>query len=95
MALNVTHLKDRELMAGTLISDRRLWLTADKSRVVEQGDRDAATLLVAQGRKLRPDDQKQFGISEGYDGKLVIKARAKPEDKAKKAPEDKARRKKA
>ncbi len=93
MALNVTHLKDRELMAGALISDRRLWLTADKSRVVEEGDRDAATLLAAQGRKVSPDDQKQFGISEGPGGKLMLKQKAKPEDKAKKAPEDKSRKK--
>ena len=81
-------------MAGTIKSDRRLYLTADKKRVVEHGDPEAATLFVAAGRGLKPDDQKRFGITEAG-GKLVLKGKAKPEDKAMKAPEDKGRKKKA
>ncbi len=76
-------------MAGTLIADRRLWLTADKSRVVEEGDVAAATLLVATGQGLLPADLERFGISVA-NGKLVLKGKAKLAAKMAPAPEDKS-----
>ncbi len=89
MTFEVTHLKDK-VMAGTLISDRRLWLTADKLRVVEEGDPMAKSLLVAKGGGVQPADQERFGISAGSDDKLVVKAQAKPGEKMSPPPENKA-----
>lgn len=43
-------------------SDRRLWLTADRERVVEDGDAEAAFLLVGKGGELSDAEAKQYGL---------------------------------
>jgi len=81
MALTIRLFRDKEGDMGSIIPGRRLWLTADKSRLVEDGDPDAATLYCG------PTD----GISEADAKRLGLKAAPPPEDKAVKAPpEDKA-----
>ncbi len=77
---------------AAMTADRRLWLTADGSRVVEDGDPEAASLFAAPGRPISADDVERFGLSE-QDGKVVIKMAAKPEDKAVKKPAAKAEEK--
>ena len=95
MVFKVTHLRDGEIMAGTFTADRRLWLTADRSRVVEEGDPAAATLFCSVGRAISTADAERLNISQGSDGKLSITKKKKaPEDKMKAAPEDKATKKK-
>ena len=55
-------------------ADRRLYLTADRQRVVEEGDAEAAFLLVPEGEEIPEDEVERLGLKE----------RAKPHDKARK-----------
>jgi len=81
MALATRLLRDKEGNMGSYFPGHRLWLTADKSRLVEDDDPDAATLFCG------PRD----GISEADAERFGLKAKPPPEDKAVKAPpEDKA-----
>lgn len=63
-------------------ADRRLWLTADKERVVEDGDPEAAFLLASKGTEIDDAEAERYGLT---------KAKAPAPDKAKAAPADKAR----
>lgn len=68
---------------GAIISDRRLYLTADEKRVVEEGDPEAAFLLVGAGGELPSAVAEQYGL-------IGKKARNAPENKAVEGPgEDK------
>jgi len=44
------------------ISDRRLYLTADRSSVVEEGDPGAAYLLVGEGGEVSTAVARQYGL---------------------------------
>ena len=71
-----------------LISDRRLYVTADGSRVVEEGDPDGAFLLVGAGSEIRHDvaEKHKLRVSKGKVSFPAPKAKkAKAEPKAKKA----------
>lgn len=74
--------------------DRRLNLTKDKSRVVEDGDVTSGFLFASEGGEILPEDAAKYGL-EWRDGKVFLpaapkaKAAKKPEDKAAKKPEDK------
>lgn len=73
------------------IAKHRLYLTADRSRVVEEGDTDAAYLLVAAGTEIKEHEigvelMKQVRKFEKPEAKAV---KAAPEDKAVKGAEDK------
>ena len=70
-----------------LIADRNLYLTADRSRVVEQNDTDQRSLLVGKGSELEPSAAEQYGI-EVEDGRLVVKGRDPAEDKQVEKSED-------
>jgi len=76
-----------------LIADRNLYLTADKSRVVEEDDVDQRSLLAGKGCELSEPDAATYGI-ETVDGRLVVTGRkqvAEPaEDKQVDQSEDKA-----
>ena len=61
-------------------SEKRLYLNADKSKVVEEDDPDASYLLVAAGGQVSDEHAKQYGL------KAKEKAEAKVEDKAEEAP---------
>lgn len=77
---------------ASLKSDRRLYVTADRERVVEEGDLDAAFLLVGKNGIIGPSDVARYNLSH-KGGKVVLpgeKKAAKPEDKMVAAPEDKA-----
>lgn len=77
--------------------DRRLFLTKDKSRVVEDGDVMSGFLFASEGGGISPADAAAFDL-EWKDGKVILpaapgagsKAKKKPEDKAAKKGEDKA-----
>lgn len=66
-------------MATTV--DRKLWLTADKERVVEDGDPAGAFLFATPGDEVSDEDAKRYGL----------KAKGKPADKQAPAPADKQR----
>lgn len=53
--------------------DRRLWLTADREEVVEDGDPKAAFLLGNEGTEVPDEEAKRLGV----------KAKAAPANKAK------------
>lgn len=59
-----------------LIADRRLWLTADRNKVVEEGDPNAATLYATPGTVIPAEAVKRFKI------KPLKKAKVKAEDKS-------------
>lgn len=59
-------------------SDRDIYLNADKSAVVEEGDPDAAFLLVGAGSEIDDTEAAKYGL----------KSTGKTEDKAVAAPED-------
>jgi hypothetical protein len=50
-------------MAGGFRSDKRLYVNADKSKVVEEDSPDAAYLLVGKGGTVSDDDAKKYNLS--------------------------------
>lgn len=60
----------RNVPAGGLIADRRLYLTRDKLRMVEDGDPDAGFLLCAPGRVIPAEDCAALGL-QLVDGRIV------------------------
>jgi hypothetical protein len=72
------------------IADRRLWLTADRSQAVEDGDSRAAFLLVAPGQSLPLAKATELKlVAETKEDAPVLKEKEKPEDKEREKPEDK------
>lgn len=43
-------------------ADRRLWLTADRERVVEEGDPEAAFLFATPGKDISDEDVERYGL---------------------------------
>jgi hypothetical protein len=78
----------------TLIADRRLCLTADRSEVVEESDPRASWLLVGVGKTIGSGDVERYGLTEA-EGRVTwgaapaTKAAPKAEDKQAARPEDK------
>jgi hypothetical protein len=80
VALAIRLLRDKEAHMGSIIPGRRLWLTADGTRLVEDGDVEARSLFCGPGDEISEADAVRFGL----------KAEPPLEDKAVKAPpEDK------
>jgi hypothetical protein len=80
MGLTINLLRGGKEEEPMFISDRRLFLTADKERVVEDGDVAARFLLVGQGGELPMAEAERYGL-----------VKPKSEEKATKGPtEDKA-----
>ena len=67
--------------SGFVISDRRLWLTSGRDKLVEEGDLEAAELYATKGTRIPREQAVKFG--------LLKKKRA-----AKKAPPGKKGRRK-
>ena len=58
-------------------ADKRYYVTADRSRVVEEGHEDAAILLAAEGDDITNEDAKRYGL-----GRYAPEpAEPKPEEK--------------
>jgi len=75
-----------------IMSDRNLYLTADRSRVVEENDTDQRSLLVGKGCELDGPTAERYGIEADEDGRLVVgevKEAEPEEDKQVDAPENK------
>lgn len=80
----------------SIVADRRLCLTADRSEVVEEGDMRAAWLFVGVGRVISPSDAERYGLKV-RDGLVVLsgvepekKQAAQPANKMADEPENKA-----
>jgi hypothetical protein len=65
----------------------RLYVTADRSKVVKEGDPNAAFLLVGKGQEIHPKLAETYGLKESAPKK---KKAEQPEDKQAKAPENKS-----
>jgi hypothetical protein len=77
-----------------IISDRRLWLTKDGARLVEDGSLEAAVLFAAPGSPVLVEDVARLGLAV-EDGVIVIpatKMAAEPENKMAPAPANKGRK---
>lgn len=67
----------------TVTADRKLWLTADRKTVVEDGDPKAAFLFATVGKEISDEDAKRYNVG--------TKSKAKTEDKQAAPAENKAR----
>ena len=99
MPFKVTTMKDQadSEQQDIWIADRRLWLTADKSRAVEDGDPTSAFLLIAPGQGMSRAQAEQLGVipqSKEPEPEPVadLKEKEKPEDKQKAKPATKSRK---
>lgn len=87
----------------SIVADRRLYLTRDKTRIVEEGDPEAGFLFVAPGHVISDADAKEFGLDVESEPEPVdlkreemrdVKAFNDTEDKMIAASENKAKRRK-
>lgn len=69
----VTSLAQREAerAAAAMRADRRLWLTAAKDQVVEDGDVRAAFLFAPPGGEILSAEAARYGLTE-HDGRVVL-----------------------
>lgn len=72
-------------VAGILTADRRLYLTADRRRMVEEGSTEAAFLLAAPGSEISVDEVHRLDLGL-EDGRVIQRgalfpAPAEPEPK--------------
>jgi len=65
-------------MPPAFVADRRLYLTADRSRIVEEGDPAAAFLLVAAGRDVPVADAARYGLTLDAQGVVEVRSAAPP-----------------
>ena len=98
MALEIKTLRDAAPAAG-LVADRRLFLTADESQMVEDGDPAGRFLLVGVGGTVPACEVARLGLRLDRAG-CVTQAAAEPEPPAPEVkeqpkPDDKARAKPA
>lgn len=75
-----------------MIADRRLWLTADRERVVEEGDPEAAFLFATPGKEISDADAEKYGLKPAKAKAAEAKQAEPAEDKQAPAPANKARK---
>lgn len=81
MSLTIKMLRDDDAGGTKVTVDRRLWLTADRSRAVEDGDPEARFLLCAPGKRVLRAELEAAGVKIGKKGKKGKKG-GKKRDKA-------------
>jgi hypothetical protein len=78
-----------------VIADRRLWLTADREQVVEEGDPSAAFLFATPGKEVSDADAERYGLKASK-AKPAETQQAEPaEEKQAAEPANKARKRTA
>lgn len=87
MAFEITEVSET---SHTVRVDEKLWLTADRDRLVADGDPEAAHLFAAAGDEITRDEAEQFGLVKAK-AAPADKQRAKAEDKAKPKPRSKSK----
>ncbi len=65
----------KPMAKGDIEAKERIWLNADRTQVVPEGDEDAYFLLSGEGGMIAKEDAEKFGIGE--DGKTSGKSKAK------------------
>ncbi len=86
MALTINKGESGTASGPYVIAQERMFLTADRSRVVPEGDPDAASLYAAPGHRIPAGAVEQFGL---VGGKVPVKRAPKPADKRRKGTSDK------
>lgn len=71
-------------------ADKRLYVNADGTKVVDEDSPDAASLLIAEGGELSDEDAKKYGLKNTAESKAE---HAPSEDKAERGPQLKGERK--
>jgi hypothetical protein len=74
------------MVMGPLIADRRLYLSSDKSRAVEEGDAAAAYLLACEGGEIPVEEVARLGLSARGD-RVVLASEPEPEPEPAPEPE--------
>lgn len=69
-------------------SDKRLYVNADRSKIVEEDSPEAAYLLVGAGGQVSDEDAKKYGLKEPKPAAKAAEAESKQVDAP---PENKAR----
>lgn len=77
--VTVTRLKEASNMAQITVSKRRYYLNADKTKVVMEGDAEAAYLLVGKGSPIAPEVAAHYNL-ETEIAESVSKVTERPED---------------
>lgn len=65
MALKINLIEEMNPAAPNVIAQERLWLTADKSHVVREGDPAAAFLLAVAGSEIPRAEAERLGLVKG------------------------------
>lgn len=73
--MGLTIVRNTQGAMPTVLADRRLYLTADRRRVVEHGSPDAALLFATPGMPLPVDEAERYGLTV-VEGHLVVQAEA-------------------
>ena len=74
-------------------ADRKLYLTADRTRVVEEGDPEAAFLFATPGKEISDADAEKYGLKPAKPAAPAEEKEAAPADnKQAAAPANKARK---
>ena len=60
--LRINKGKNMKELANFFISDRRLWLTAGRDKLVEEGDLEAAELYATEGTRIPREQAIKFGL---------------------------------
>lgn len=84
MALSITRLREAEV-TKPYTSDKRLYVTADRSRLVAEGDPAAAFLLVGAGGEIPEAEARRYGLLAEPES-APEKAKPKAHDKARHGP---------
>lgn len=84
MAITFHSLAEQAEKEGTMPpawkADRRLYLNADKTEAVEEGDPRAAYLLCTPGDEVPAADAKRYGLSEVTNAQLLVRFEAEGGD---------------
>ncbi len=86
MALTINKGESGTATGPYVIAQERMFLTADRSRVVPEGDPEAASLYAAPGHRIPAAAAEQFDLAGG---KVPVKLAPKPADKRRKGASDK------
>lgn len=83
MALTIQLNKEDAGTGNKVVADRRLYLNADKTALVEEGDHSARSLFCAKGREVLRSELERFGVQVGVKSETTPKKAASSEKKGK------------
>ena len=95
MGLKINLLEEVPAIPGGFKATTRLWLNADRTKLVPEGDEECAFLFCGVGETVSKTDAEKYGLlkpkAEKQAEAPADKQAAKPADKQRKKGEDKAK----